>query len=263
MAEQEDLENGVFRLGYGHEGQIDDWFSLLNLGYRYTALGNSDTHGTTKVESGCPRNYVYYPDDDPMFADDIAIATAVREGRVVTSYGPFIEFYANGDPSLSVGSDVTVEGGSVQFHIEVQSPSWFNVDRVELYENGNLIQEFTIPSPNTGIINLSEDIEISPSKDSWYVVIAIGDDDLAPLYTAVEIPGVQLQDIVTDAFSDVELSLDISTFLSPATPIPRDYPVIPFAITNPIWVDQNGDDIFTAPGLPEWLAEPIDPAEQE
>ena len=261
MAEQEDLEEGIFRLGYGHEGQVDDWFTLLNLGYRYTALGNSDTHGTTKTESGCPRNYVYAPDDDPMFADDIAIATAVREGRVVASYGPFIEFYANGDPSMGVGSDVTAEDGSVQFHIEVQSPSWFNVDRVELYENGTLIQEFTIPSPNTGIINLAEDIDISPTKDSWYVVIAVGDDDLAPLYTAVEIPGVQLQDIVTDAFSDVELSFPISTFLSVATPIPRDYPVIPFAITNPIWVDQNGDDVFTAPGLPEWLAEPIDPAE--
>ncbi|MFN7144578.1 MAG: PHP domain-containing protein, partial [Myxococcota bacterium] len=30
--EQADLENGVYRLGYGHEGQVDDWFSLLNTG---------------------------------------------------------------------------------------------------------------------------------------------------------------------------------------------------------------------------------------
>ena len=263
MEEQEDLENGVFRLGYGHEGQVDDWFTLLNLGYRFTALGNSDTHGTTKTESGCPRNYVYSPNDDPMFVDDIAIAQAVREGRVVASYGPFIEFYANGDPDLGVGSDVNANGGAVTFHIEVQSPTWFNVDRVELYENGTLIEEFTIPSPNTGVVNLSEDIEITPTKDSWYVVIALGDDDMAPLYTAVEIPPVQLQDVVLEAFGDVELSFDITSFLSPAVPIPRGFPVIPFALTNPIYVDQNSDDNFTAPGLPEWLTEPIDPADEE
>ena len=49
--------------------QVDDWFTLLNLGYRFTALGNSDTHGTTKTESGCPRNYVYISGDDPLLVD--------------------------------------------------------------------------------------------------------------------------------------------------------------------------------------------------
>ena len=261
MDEQEDLKAGVFRLGYGHEGQVDDWFSLLNLGYRFTALGNSDTHGTTKDESGCPRNYVYVPNDDPIMVDDVELAKAVQEGRVVASYGPFIEFYANGDPDLGVGSDINANNGAVTFHIEVQSPTWFNVDRVELYENGTLIEEFTIESPNTSVVNLSTDVEITPTKDSWYVVIALGDDDLAPLYTAVEIPPVQLQDVVLEAFGDVELSIDISSFLSPAVPIPRDFPIIPFALTNPIFVDQNGDGNFTAPGLPEWLAEPIEQEE--
>ena len=40
MDEQEAMQNGEFLLGYGHEGQVDDWFTLLNLGYRFTALGN-------------------------------------------------------------------------------------------------------------------------------------------------------------------------------------------------------------------------------
>ena len=31
------------------QGQLDDWFFLLNLGYRHTALGNSDTHGITTI----------------------------------------------------------------------------------------------------------------------------------------------------------------------------------------------------------------------
>lgn len=265
MEEQEALSDtdGEFLLGYGHEGQVDDWFTLLNLGYRFTALGNSDTHGTTKTESGCPRNYVYVGNDDPLFVDDAEIATAVREHRVVASYGPFVEFYANGDRTQGIGSDVETNNGEVTFHIEVQSPTWFNVDRVELYENGTLIEEYSIPVPNTSIVNFSEDITLTPSKDSWYVVIAVGDDNLAPLYTSVEIPPIQLQDVILEAFGDVELSVNVASFLDPLVPIPRSYDIIPFALTNPIWVDQNGDGAFTAPGLPDWLRVPVDPNSAE
>ena len=262
MDEQEAMQNGEFLLGYGHEGQVDDWFTLLNLGYRFTALGNSDTHGTTKTESGCPRNYVRLTQDDPLLASDAAIAQAVKEHRVVASYGPFVEFYANGDPEQGVGSDVMMDSSDITFHIEVQSPSWFNVDRVELYENGTLIQEFAVPVPNEGIVNFSEDVTVSPTKDSWYVVIVNGNDNLAPLYTAVEIPPVQLQDVVLEAFSDVELSFDVSSILDPLVPIPRGFEVIPFALTNPIWVDQNGDGNFMAPGIPDWLERPVNPLDE-
>ena len=264
MEEQLQLEDeeGEFLLGFGHEGQVDDWFTLLNLGYRYTALGNSDTHGTTSTESGCPRNFVYTSGDDPLLIDDAEIAQAVKNHRVVASYGPFIRFYANGNPDHGVGSDVGTINGDVTFHIDVQSPSWFSVDRVELYENGTLIQEF-VDLNNSQIINFSEDITLTPSKDSWYVVIASGNDNLAPLYTSVEIPPTQLQDVVLEAFSDVELSFDVSSILDPLVPIPRAFDVIPFAITNPIWVDQNGDNAFTAPGIPEWLVRPVNPSTAE
>ena len=45
-------------------------------------------------------------------------------------------------------------------------------------------------------------------------------------------------------------------------PIPRGFEVIPFALTNPIWVDQNGDGNFMAPGIPEWLERPVNPLEE-
>jgi hypothetical protein len=205
---------------------------------------------------------VYTSGDDPLLIDDAEIAQAVKNHRVVASYGPFIRFYANGNPDHGVGSDVGTINGDVTFHIDVQSPSWFSVDRVELYENGTLIQEF-VDLNNSQILNFSEDITLTPTKDSWYVVIASGNDNLAPLYTAVEIPPTQLQDVVLEAFSDVELSFDVSSILDPLVPIPRAFDVIPFAITNPIWVDQNGDDAFTAPGIPEWLVRPVNPSTAE
>ena len=40
-------------------------------------------------------------------------------------------------------------------------------------------------------------------------------------------------------------------------PIPRPFPIMPYALTNPIWVDQAGDG-FQAPGLPSWLVPPTE-----
>ena len=38
-------------------------------------------------------------------------------------------------------------------------------------------------------------------------------------------------------------------------PIPRTFPILPFALTNPIWIDKDGDG-FDPPGLPDWLEPP-------
>ena len=249
MAEQDDLKSGVYTLGSGSEGQIDDWFTLLNLGLRYTALGNSDTHSKTSVESGCPRNFVAVETDTPGRASPEEIAEAVRAGHVVASYGPFIRFWAN-DSTVGPG-DTVVDGDAVTLGITVESPSWFDVDRVELYENGTLIQEWELDAPD-GVVDLDTTVEVTPTKDSWYVVIALGQDPMDPVFTPVEIPQIQLQDVVADALSGVDA---VSSFLGPAVPIPRAFPIMPYALTNPIWVDQAGDG-FQAPGLPSWMAAP-------
>ena len=251
MEEQQALYDGTYTLGGGgHEGTVDDWFNLLNLGFRYTALGNSDTHGKTSVESGCPRNFVVSEVDDPGVLQVEDIARAVREGRVVASYGPFIRFWAD-QADQGPGSTV-VASGEVTLSIEVQSPSWFDVERVEVYENGALIAEYDVPVPNPDTLNLSEQLAVSPAQDAWYVVIAMGSGDLSPVFTPVDIAPVQLQDVVIDALAGVP---GIDSLLEPAWPIPRAYPLHPYALTNPIWIDRDGDG-FDPPGIATWLAAP-------
>lgn len=251
MEEQQALIDGTETIGGGgHEGTVDDWFNLLNLGFRYTALGNSDTHGKTSIESGCPRNFVVSDTDSPAFlrADDIA--RAVREGRVVTSYGPFVRFSIDAEEN-GPGSTV-VNNGPIELSIEVQSPTWFDVDRVEVYENGVLIYEFAVETPNVDIINFSETITHTPTRDAWYVVMAMGQGDLSPVFTPVDIPPIQLQDVVAEALAEVP---GVGTLLGEAWPIPRAFPIHPYALTNPVWVDRDGDG-FDAPGLPTWLRDP-------
>jgi hypothetical protein len=255
LEEQQGLRDGEFRLGYGIEGQIDDWFTLLNLGYRYTALGNSDTHGVTSTEAGCPRNFILSETDDPAFIDDQAMADAVKEHRVIASYGPYLQMWINGE---MVGSEVVDEDGVIDITIEVQAPTWMDVDRVELYQNGTLVEVLIADNPDE-VIRLSTTLERSIDQDSWYVAIATGDDSMSPVFTPVEIPYIPLDEIVIEALGGVG---SVATFLSPSIPMPLTYPIHPYALTNPIWVDVDGDG-FDAPGLPDWLLAPEEPVEEE
>jgi hypothetical protein len=235
-------------------GQIDDWFALLNLGYHFTALSNSDTHDRFGVEAGCPRNYVQVDTDDPWAIDPDDVARAVREGRVVLSYGPFIRFYAGDDEANGPGT--TLEHvSSTTLHIHVETPTWFHTDRVELYENGELIHEWELDD-NGSVVNLDTALTVTPTKDSWYVVLAAGRGDVGPVFTPVEYPRLQLQDIVLDALAQTGLDA-IASYLDPPVPRPRTFPIHPLAITNPIRVDLLGDG-FDPPGIPAWVQEPSD-----
>lgn len=245
VAEQESLSDGTVAIGAGIEGQVDDWFTLLNLGFRFTAIGNSDTHGTTSVEAGCPRNYVLSATDDPAFLHDQTVADAVRAGNVVTSYGPFLRVFGNGEPPGS--TLVTVE--PVSLSIEVQAPTWVPVDRVELYENGTLIREWAVDDVGRDTLRFSETVDVQPLVDAWYVVIAMGDGDIAPMCSAVEVPYIDLQRVVEEALSGISV---VGSLLTPAPAIPREYAIPAFALANPIWVDRDGDG-FDAAGVPGWM----------
>ncbi|HMV66678.1 MAG TPA: CehA/McbA family metallohydrolase [Myxococcota bacterium] len=250
MEEQQALLNDTVRLDGDNQGVIDDWFTTLNLGYRITAIGNSDTHGMTSVEAGCPRNFVMSETDDPAFIDDQAIADAIRAHHVVASYGPFVQVWVE---DAQIGDEVAKDG-PVDVEIEVQAPSWIDVDRVELYENGTLVQEWDVP-PSVDNLRFHETTTREPDRDAWYVVIVSGGESLAPVVTEVEIPPIPLDEAVTGALGGLEvLSSPAFAGLLVPTRYPKKYPVLPFAITNPVWVDVDGGG-WTAPGRPAWLRE--------
>jgi hypothetical protein len=243
------------------QGQIDDWFTLLNLGYRHTVLGNSDTHGLTKDESGCPRNYVVSAVDDPEAINEREVAIAVKEHRVVASYGPLIDLHAE-DLQHGIGSDVSVDDGTVNLFIKVQAPRWMTVDRVDLFQNGVLIRSWEGDDVDSGaVVKFEQEVEIEGPggvdlfgnvvrQDAWYVVSVIGDQDLSPLYQTVEVPPLQLNDVVIGALGELDLPAIVSSAVGEPARFPKVHPVYPYAITNPIWVDFDNDGGFRATGAP-------------
>ena len=110
-------------------------------------------------------------------------------------------------------------------------------------------------------VNLLTEIEVTPAQDAWYVVVALGEDDLAPVFTAVEIAPIQLEDVVSGALSG--LGGLFTSLLGEPLPIPRTFPVHPYAVTNPIWVDADANGEWVAPGPPAWWGAPDALAEEE
>jgi hypothetical protein len=155
--------------------------------------------------------------------------------------------WVNGE---TIGSTLTT-AGPVTVHIDVQAPRWIAVDRVELYANGTLIHEWSVDD-NGDVMRFDETVTVETAVDTWFVAMAMGDGDLAPVFTPVEIPYVDLQEIVTGALAGAEAVADL---VAAGPPVPKEYPIRPYALTNPIWIDRDGDG-FDAPGIADWLIKP-------
>jgi len=159
---------------------------------------------------------------------------------------------------VEVGGTLERPAGPVQVHVSVESPLWFDVDRLEVYRNSQLwrVVEAGKPDPacavvdavpNRGVVNFDCTFPDQPEKDAWYVAIAMGlrGKDLRPVYTSVPILTLEIGDITARALGAIN-SLGLA--MKPA--IPRQNPVIPMAITNPVWVDLAGDG-FDPPAPPK------------
>jgi hypothetical protein len=122
------------------EDVMKDWFALLKAGMRPVATGNSDSHKLVFAEAGVPRNYVRVPNDDPAAFDQKAFIEAIRAGRVVVSSGPFVRLFV-GDKEI--GDEVPE--GDVEVELRVDAAPWVDVDRVELWVNGEPSEGFPVP----------------------------------------------------------------------------------------------------------------------
>jgi hypothetical protein len=198
--------------------------------------------------------------------------TPIKQGKLTTSYGPFVEVWLDqaqvGDPPVSAAGRQ-----SVPLRVRVQSPGWFDVDRVEIYRSGRMIHVLTgagdelhpelsldtagLRLPNERAVNLDLTFdEPVPETDAWYVVIALGvhGRDLSPVYTEHPFLKLQIGDVLTRSFDSVPLPFDISS-----AAIPRVFRVYPYAVTNPVFLDVDGNGAYDAPHqAPTWADGPAD-----
>lgn len=239
----------------------DDWFALLNWGMNITAVGNSDTHSTSK-EVGQPRNFVKSSTDDPFAIDVHELMRNIKAHKVIVSTGPFARFHIG---TADVGETLSKpQGTSLPVRIRVETSSWTGVDHIELHRNGKMEKIIRIDPKKEETVDFDQIVEMPmPTEDSWYVLIAYGlgsEYHMSPIYkrapwgqmlvsTIIAMGGKSillsfsgLLEEVTPLLSGLGMSLEgLLTSALGSEELPDVFTMMPVLVTNPIWVDVDGD----------------------
>lgn len=197
---------------------LRDWMALLNHGYRITAISGSDCHDVNRYILGQGRTYLSCKDTDPSRIDVAEACDSLLKGRAVVSLGLLPQIKVNS--IHGVGDLVTGAGADLDVEVKVYGPSWTRVERVELYANGQRIRDEWPEGGAAGGEKARLRWRIGkPKHDVHLVAVASG-------------PGVR------------------EPYWNLARPYQPDSPAWnpqAFGVTNPVWIDADGDGAFTAP----------------
>jgi hypothetical protein len=182
---------------------MGDWIGFLDSGKRVACTGNSDSHHMTFNLGGYPRNYVALPDTPVDKIDPAAVAAQVKAGHSFFTTGPIIDANIAGK---TFGDVARVAPGKVALHVTVRAANWIPVSKITVIGPGNtVLATRTVPS-STQVVRFDDTIELDIAGDGYAILRVDGDRPMAPNVG------------------------DIGSFV-----------VYPMAVTNPIWIDRDGD----------------------
>jgi hypothetical protein len=238
-------------------GAVDDWFHLLNQGFRHTAIAASDTHADVGEEPGAPRTYLYFGDDDPVRVDAARLVDAVKVRRAATlSHGPFLTFTVSNGAEVTaapIGSEVKAPDGKVTVSYRLAAPPWVSVGRIHVYVNGRMVQRILV-DPDRSLADtalpphgpVSGQLTLTLPRDSWIVLEAVGDRPMFPVVTGTEEPFL----LVSDAVGALAGPLGIAATTDIGAVVVGNEQ--PYALTNPVWVQVGRGTSWRPPGVVPW-----------
>jgi hypothetical protein len=250
--------SGLDNLEAVFPGAVDDWFNLLNQGYRHTGIAASDSHDSVGEEPGAPRTYLLLGSDDPVSVKGSQLVDVIKNRHAVTlSHGPFLTFtvaQGTGAPGgAPIGSDVVALDGKVTINYRLTAPPWVSVDRIHVYVNGRLLRRIPV-DPNRDLSELARggggpltgQVALTLSADSWIVLEAVGSKPMFPVVTGTEEPFL----LVADAVGALAGPLGIGATTDIGAVVVGN--VQPYALTNPIWVHKISASLWQSPGVVPW-----------
>jgi hypothetical protein len=212
--------NGYLACGSKIEAALLDWYTLLGFGRAITAVGNSDSHGTSLILAGFPRTYVRAPDDRVEVFSERDFVAALRGHRAIATTGPFLTVRVNG--AAEEGALITERSGTVNVSVRMQAAGWMVVDQVLLKVNGATVKSWPVPrvGGSTPLLEIASE-PVKLAEDGFITVEARGTTPLPPFIVgeAMALAGPGECDPVAGAGKGM----------------------VPFAVTNPVFVDVDGD----------------------
>jgi hypothetical protein len=207
--------NGPSTRTSSNAATIRDWLNLLARGFYYPAVGSSDAHQVDTEEAGYSRTYVYAPDQDAGAVDIGAVVDALRRGRSFVTNGPIVEV-ATSRGALP-GDVVGAAGGVVELLIDVRAAPWIRVDEARVIVNREVDRVLPVEAPTGTVHRLRQEIRLELTRDAFVVVEVTGGASLFPVVQSISKTG-RSEDAVT-----------------------------PYALTNPIFIDVDGNGRFDPP----------------
>ena len=155
-------------------------------------------------------------------------------------------FDAVSGAELPVGSLVRPDAaGIVRVHLVVKAAPWVDVSRAALllpFGERVVIPVGKAAADGVTRVDVTQRVRVPDGRDSWIAAEASGDRSLYPVVVPFEVPPLLLNDAVNSVGAAVGLKDDYGTL--------RPHQIAqttPFAVTNPIFVDGDGDGSW---GLP-------------
>jgi hypothetical protein len=198
---------------------LRDWFALLNRGHRMTAVGASDSHDVSRFIVGQARTYIQVTDANPAGIDIATACEALKAGRANVSMGLLPEIRV--EEKYGVGELARDLPEAVQVRVRVLGPSWVRADRVQLFANGEQIKDEAISTEHGNAAGVKAEIAWTiprPARDTFLVAVATG-------------PAVTAQ---------------FWLMTRPYQPTSNQWTGRAIGLTNPVWLDADGDGRFTA-----------------
>ena len=224
-------------------GTVETWFTMLDRGHRATGMGTSDSHHLLGDEPGYARTLLYVGAgrDVPGGTSRDDVIEAIRQHRAIATNAPFLEM-AIGEHRI--GDTMVAAGGSVDVVVRVRAPSWAAVDRLVVYANSKVVASQAIPAAQG--TDHEARVHLNLAVDSWLVAEATGSANMFPVVSPVEFPPLDATVIIKALSVGLDLSaLPLTSKLKPSSL----HFATPYAITNPIWIDVDGNG-WTPPRPP-------------
>ena len=161
------------------------WLQLINQGYRIPGIINTDSH-YNHHGSGWRRNWFASSTDDPKEISTDEMVRQIKSGHIIMSTGPFLSVtgQSNSSPNIAIPGDALVAtDGKVTLNVTVQCPNWLDVNRVQVFINGQPSDKHNYTrreSPELfgkidAVQKFKSSFELSIDQDAHLIVATIGE----------------------------------------------------------------------------------------
>ena len=168
--------------------------------------------GVTDVHGdnlGTPRTWFAAPTDDPADFRPEHLTAAVLGGHAIVSTGAFADVRVG---AARPGDDLSAPGGAVRLEVRLEALPEVDVTHFLVFANCDEVAKVATTDP-AGVVKFDGAVDLQLADDAYLVVAAFGAEPLPEAFEA--------------DFDSARM---------------------PRVTTNAIFVDANGDGVFTAPG---------------